>query len=418
VALALEGVRIVDLTQIWSGPFSTQMLADLGAEIVKVEPVYRLDPDRGMEWPAVGATLPGDRPYNRSGSFNEHNRNKLAITLDLKKPRAVELFKRLVGVSDVVIDNFSFGVMERLGLGYEALKTVKPDIIVLSMPAFGNNGPEKSYIGYGPVQEQLSGVTSITGYEGGPPLETGFYYGDPTGGLQAAGAILTALWSRRRTGRGQFIDLSQRETLVSFLGELLLDFQMNGRIGQPRGNRDDAMAPRGVYPCAGDDSWLAISCRDDAEWRRLCDVMGEPALADDPRYSDAVTRWRHQDDLDRAIAEWTRRHDHLELTHRLQRAGVAAAAVLNHAELLENEQLRDRGYFETVTHPEAGTHDYHGMTWKLSGTPGSIRFPGPLFGQHNHRVLTELLGLSDAEIALLEEQEVISSEPRVPTSGQ
>jgi crotonobetainyl-CoA:carnitine CoA-transferase CaiB-like acyl-CoA transferase len=207
--LALQGNRIVDLTQIWSGPFSTQLQADLGAEIVKVEPVYRLDPDRGMEWPAVGATLAGDRPYNRSGSFNEHNRNKLAITLDLKKPAAVELFKRLVAVSDVVIDNFSVGVMERLGLGYEALRAVKPDIVVLSMPAFGNTGPERGYIGYGPVQEQLSGVTSITGYPDGPPLETGFYYGDPSAGLQAAGAIMVALWARRRTCQGQVVVLSQ-----------------------------------------------------------------------------------------------------------------------------------------------------------------------------------------------------------------
>jgi crotonobetainyl-CoA:carnitine CoA-transferase CaiB-like acyl-CoA transferase len=308
--------------------------------------------------------------------------------------------------------------MERLGLGYQALKAVKPDVIVLSMPAFGNNGPEKGYIGYGPVQEQLSGVTSITGYEGGQPLETGFYYGDPTGGLQAAGAIMTALWSRRRTGRGQFIDLSQRETLVSFLGEMLLDYQMNQRIQQPKGNRDDAMAPRGVYPCAGHDNWIAISCRDDAEWRLLCEVMGLPHLADDPRFADAISRWRNQDELDRAIAEWTRSHDHLELTGRLQRAGLAGAAVLNHKELLENEQLRARGYFETVTHPEAGTHDYHGMTWKLSGTPGSIRFSGPLFGQHNHHLLHELLGLSDAEIADLEAQEVISSQPLVPTSSR
>jgi crotonobetainyl-CoA:carnitine CoA-transferase CaiB-like acyl-CoA transferase len=417
VALALQGVRVVDLTQIWSGPFATQLLADLGAEVIKVEPIYRLDPDRGMEWPAVGATLAGDRPYNRSGSFNEHNRNKLAITLDLKKPRGVEIFKRLVAVSDVVIDNFSVGVMARLGLGYEALKAVKPDVIVLSMPAFGNTGPEKGYIGYGPVQEQLSGVTSITGYEGGPPLETGFYYGDPTAGLQAAGAVLTALWSRRRTGRGQFIDLSQRETLVGFLGEMLLDYQMNGRTWQPRGNRDESMAPQGVYPCAGDDSWIAISCRDDCEWRRLCEVMGQPALAVEPRFADVLGRWRHQDELDPIIAEWTRRHDHLELTHNLQDAGIAATAVLNHRELLENEHFRARGYFETVTHPEAGTHDYHGMTWKLSGTPGGIRFPAPLYGQHSEQVLRELVGLSDAEIAELERSVVISPEPRVPTPG-
>jgi crotonobetainyl-CoA:carnitine CoA-transferase CaiB-like acyl-CoA transferase len=417
VAVALQGVRIVDLTQIWSGPFATQLLADLGAEVIKVEPIYRLDPDRGMEWPAVGATLAGDRPYNRSGSFNEHNRNKLAITLDLKKPRAVDVFKRLVAVSDVVIDNFSFGVMERLGLGYEALKAVKPDIIVLSMPAFGNTGPERGYIGYGPVQEQLSGVTSITGYEGSPPLETGFYYGDPSAGLQAAGAILTALWSRRRTGRGQFVDLSQRETLVSFLGEMLLDHQMNARTWQPRGNRDESMAPQGVYPCAGEDSWIAISCRDDREWRRLCEAMGQTALADDPRFADVLVRWRNQDALDPIIAEWTRGQDHLALTQRLQGAGVAAAAVLNHQELLENKHFRGRGYFETVEHPEAGTHDYHGMTWKLSHTPGGIRFPAPLYGQHNERVLRDLLGLSDVEIAELEREVVISPEPRVPTPG-
>ena len=415
--LALQGIRIVDLTQIWSGPFSTQLLADLGAEIVKVEPVYRLDPDRGMEWPAVGATLAGDRPYNRSGSFNEHNRNKLAITLDLKKPAAVELFKRLVAVSDVVIDNFSVGVMERLGLGYEALRAVKPDIVVLSMPAFGNTGPERGYIGYGPVQEQLSGVTSITGYPDGPPLETGFYYGDPSAGLQAAGAIMTALWRRRRTGRGTFVDLSQRETLVSFLGEMLLDYQMNGRVWRPQGNRDQSIAPQGVYPCAGEDSWIAISCRDDCEWARLCRAMGRPELADEPRYRDVLGRQRHQDDLDWLLAEWTRGHEHLELTRRLQAEGIAAAAVLNHRELLADEQLAARGYFETVDHPEAGRHVYHGMTWKLSGTPGRIRFAAPCFGQHNQAVLGGLLGLTDEEIDALERAEVIASEPKVPTPG-
>jgi crotonobetainyl-CoA:carnitine CoA-transferase CaiB-like acyl-CoA transferase len=412
---ALQGVRVIDLTQIWSGPFATQLLADLGAEVVKVEPIYRLDPDRGMAWPAVGATLPGDRPYNRSGSFNEHNRNKLAIALDLKKPRGVEIFKRLVTHADVVIDNFSAGVMQRLGLGYDDLRAVKPDIIVLSMPAFGNTGPEKGYIGYGPVQEQLSGVTSITGYEGGPPLETGFYYGDPTAGLQAAGAVMVALWARRRTGHGQFIDLSQRETLVSFLGEMLLDYQMNGRAWAPRGNRDESIAPQGVYPCRGDDNWIAISCRDDAEWRRLCQAMGRPELADDARFADVVNRRRHQDELDAILAAWTGPQDHLELTRCLQGQGVAGTAVLNHRELLENEHFRARGYFETVAHPEAGTHDYHGMTWKLSGTPGRIRFPAPLFGQHNEAVLRDLLGLSADEIAELEREVVISSEPRVPT---
>jgi crotonobetainyl-CoA:carnitine CoA-transferase CaiB-like acyl-CoA transferase len=412
---ALEGIRVIDLTQIWSGPFATQLLADLGAEILKVEPIYRLDPDRGMAWPAVGATLAGDRPYNRSGSFNEHNRNKMAITLDLKTPRGVEIFKRLVAHADVVIDNFSVGVMTRLGLGYEDLRAVKPDIVVLSMPAFGNTGPERGYIGYGPVQEQLSGVTSLTGYEGGPPLETGFYYGDPSAGLQAAGAILTALWARRRTGQGQFVDLSQRETLISFLGEMVLDYQMNDRTWEPRGNRDASIAPQGVYPSAGEDSWIAISCRDDAEWGRLCGAMGRPDLTVDPRFRDVVSRRRNHDSLDEILADWTRQYDHLELTDRLQRAGVAGTAVLDHGELLENEHFRARGYFESVTHPEAGTHDYHGMTWKLSGTPGRIRFPAPLYGQHNQPVLRDVLGLSDDEIAELERLVVISPEPRVAT---
>jgi crotonobetainyl-CoA:carnitine CoA-transferase CaiB-like acyl-CoA transferase len=367
-----------------------------------------------MAWPAVGATLAGDRPYNRSGSFNEHNRNKLAIALDLKKPAGVDVFKRLVAKSDVVIDNFSFGVMARLGLGYDDLRAIKPDIIALSMPAFGNTGPERGYIGYGPVQEQLSGVTSITGYEGGDPLETGFYYGDPSAGLQAAGAIMVALWARQRTGEGQQVDLSQRETLVSFLGEMLLDYQMNGRTLAPRGNRDDSMAPQGVYACRGEDSWIAISCRDDAEWGRLCQTMGRPELAYDTRFHDLLARHRNHDALDAILTDWTRQHEHLALTRCLQDQGVAAAAVLNHQELLENEHFRARGYFETVTHPEAGTHDYHGMTWKLSGTPGRIRFPAPLFGQDNERILRDLLGCPADEVAELERALVISGEPRVP----
>ena len=281
-----------------------------------------------MEWPAVGATLAGDRPYNRSGSFNEHNRNKLAITLDLKKRAGVDLFKRLVAVSDVVIDNFSVGVMERLGLGYEALKAVRPDVIVLSSRPSATPGRSEGYIGYRPVQEQLSGVTSITGYPGGPPLETGFYYGDPSAGLQAAGAIMTALWSRRRTGRGQFVDLSQRETLVSFLGEMILDQQMNGRdLGTAREPRRLDRAPGGL-PLPG----RRRLDRDQLPGRRRVAAalrgMGRPDLADDPRYRDVSSRSRRHDELDATIADWTREYEHLELTERLQRGGVAGTAVL------------------------------------------------------------------------------------------
>ena len=416
--LPLEGIRIIDLTQVWAGPYATRLLADLGAEVIKIEAPRRLDAERGALKPLPGTGTypdndPGERPYNRHGSFNEYNRSKYGITLDLRTVKGVAIFKRLVKTGDVVIENFALGVMSRFGLGYEDVKQVRPDIIMVSMPAFGNTGPDAAYIGFGPNQEQLSGLTSITGYPGGPPLETGFYWGDPTAGAHAAGAVMAALIYRKRTGKGQFIDFSQREALVSFLGEMVLDYQMNRRNWEPMGNRDISMAPHGCYRCKGEDNWIVITCLNDDEWHRLCQAIGKLELAADPLYTTAIGRWKNQEELNAIVNAWTADHDHIELMHDLQKAGVTAEAVLNHKELMEDPHLNDRGYFEVVTHPEAGTHKYHGVHWKLSKTPGHIRMPAPCFGQHNEQILGGVLGLTKEEIEQLEQETVISRVPLV-----
>jgi crotonobetainyl-CoA:carnitine CoA-transferase CaiB-like acyl-CoA transferase len=410
--LPLEGVRILDLTGMLAGPYATRLLADMGAETIKVESLRRYDLTRGPVAGDARARIypdedPGDSPTDRSSYYNEMNRNKLGITLDLQTDRGREIFLRLVAESDVVIENFSAGVLERLGLAYETLCGTKADIIVVSMPAFGNSGPWRNGVAYGNTMEALSGFAAVNGYPDSLPITTSFTYGDPVAGVHAAFALLAAIEYRDRTGEGQFVDLSQLETLVQFIGESVLDYSMNARLPERTGGRDSSRAPDGVYRCHGDDNWVSISGMDDEGWLALSGLIGRGDLRD----VSASERLERRDELDEAVEAWTSTLDRVDAMIALQSAGIAAAAVLDAPGIAADAQVAERGYLEEISHPQAGTHSYPGLPWRMSGIDRTIRMPAPTLGEHNGRVFGELLGMSEGELATLAEEGVAGTKP-------
>ncbi len=409
--LPLQGIRVIDLTQVWAGPYCTRILGDMGAEVIKIEAAEHWDQLRGLG----GLPPETERAYNKSAYFNHNNRNKLGATLDLAHPRGRELFLELVKLSDVVIENYRAEVMDRLGLAYEALRGVRDDIIMISMPSHGKSGPERDYVAYGTNIEQLSGVVSLSGYEGGEPMKSGISFGDPMAGTAAAGAVALALHYRRRTGKGQFIDLAQREALTTFVGAEMLGYRMSGELPRPAGNRHPFHAPHDVYRCAArdesDDPWVAIACESDAQFASLCAVIGREDLASDPRFAAERDRHRHQDELHAPISAWTSQRDKYAAMHELQAAAVPAGAVLAVSDLTADAHLRARGFWERVDDPDAGSWEMEGPAWLLTSSPAHIRMPAPNFGEHNGYVFKQLLGLSDAELAQLERDGLVGTEP-------
>jgi benzylsuccinate CoA-transferase BbsF subunit len=399
--LPLAGIRIVDFTWAWAGPQATLLLGMLGAEIIKIESRARLDHTR-LRSLMSGPTLASP---DHSVIFAELNVNKLSLTLNLTHSESVEIIKRLVKVSDVVAENMRPGVLDRLGLGYEALRAVKPDIIMLSSSAVGNSGPERTYVGYAPTFAAMSGIAHITGPAEGPPTPLSGAI-DLRVGTTSAFAILAALYHRARTGQGQYIDLSSTETISAMIGDTFLEYAMNRRSPARAGNRDRIIAPHNCYPCAEDDRWVTIAVATDEEWRALCGVIADPRLEDE-RFSDGYGRWQHQDELDQIIAEWTVSRSPQEITQTLQVAGVAAMPAHNGRSLVEDPQLHERGLMESVEHPLSGRRLMAGPPWRFSKTPASIRQPAPLLGAHNRYVLNELLGLSEEEIQRLVDEEVV-----------
>jgi len=405
--LPLHGVRILDLTMVWAGPSGTRLLADMGAEVIKVESARSWDMLRSLHF------LSGSPPgwWNRAAYFNHNNRNKYAITLDLQTERGRELALRLVAISDLVVENYRADVIGKLRLDYDDLRAVKPDIILVSMPSHGKSGPESHHVAYGTNVEQLSGLTSITGYPGMGPHKSPIAYGDPNAGAIAAAAGLAALHHRHETGEGQHVEVAQWEAMIGVIGEHILAHQM-GESTETLGNRHISRV-QGVYECSTPDEWVAISAGSDAEFAALGATIGRPELARDPRFADVVSRRHHHDDLDALIAEWTRGRSQDDAAHAMQAAGVSAAPVLKIPRLMENEHLRARGFWESVTHAAAGTWDMEGPVWRMSRTPAHVRLPAPMFGEHNTWVLRDLLGLTDAEIAALEAEGVTAREPNL-----
>ena len=412
----LKNYRVLDLSRIWAGPYCTKLMADLGAEIIKMESLSVYDSHRGPVSPARGIAAypdgePGDEPWNRNGWFNCLHMSKYGITLELTSDEGRRVFERLVSISDVLIENFRQGSLERLGYDYEALRKHRPDLIYVSMPAFGNTGPWQRYLGYGIGQEQLSGMAHLTGYPGDGPMKSGINHGDPITGSHAAGVLLAALRRRRRTGKGMYIDVSQQESSVAFMGAELLGYQMVGQEPERIGNRSRWYAPCNSYPCAGEDRWITIAATNDSEWWALVASIDAPGLAEDARFATAEARMAHQDELDAVIAGWTRRHDAFALAERLQAAGVPAGPVLRGPDLLADRHYAERGTFVTVDHPQVGPKRYPGLPWKMSGTPGEVRWPSPTLGQHNREIFGGLLGLTASDIDALESGGVIGTKP-------
>ena len=386
-SLPLAGIRVVEFSNAWAASVCGAMLADMGAEVIKIEnPTL---PDTWRRSPPYAEGQPG---LNRSGVFAVFNRGKKSCALDLKQPEGVAAARRLIGISDVVLENFSPNVMNRLGLGYSVLKEVKPDLIMISLSAYGATGPDKDSIAYGSCLEPYAGLSFFIGYPDRTPQECGTYISDHTSGTLAAFAALSALHYRDLTGEGQHIDISEVETLLACMPEAIMEFTMNGRIPLPQGNRDDAMAPHGCYRCRGEDKWVAIAVGNDSEWKDLCLVMGKPELIADERFGDTFCRLKNQDELDRIITEWTRGQAPVDVMTQLQKVNIASAPVYCAEELHKDPHLRERGFFMEINHPEAGRRELPGVFAKLSETPGAIREPDPLLGEHTDWALGELLG--------------------------
>ncbi|MCE2405498.1 MAG: CoA transferase [Dehalococcoidia bacterium] len=415
-SMPLSGFRVLDLSRIWAGPYCTKLLGDMGAQVIKMESTRVYDNHRGPINPARGIAAypdsePGERPWNRNGWFNCLHMGQYGITLDLTAESGREVFDSLVAISDVVIENFRYGSLARLGYSYEEMRKLRPDLVYVSMPAFGNTGPWKRYLAYGIGQEQLSGMAHITGYRGQGPMKSGINHGDPITGSHAAGAILVALRYRRKTGKGMFIDVSQQESAVALIGPQLLGYQMTGVEPERRGNRSELYAPHNTYRCLGEDRWVAIAATSDGEWQRLCRAMGRDDLARDAGLATAVGRRAREDEIDGAVSAWTRERDPYQVSHLLQGAGVPAAPVLDAPGLLADPHYRDRGTFVEMDHPWAGRHHYPGLAWKMSRTPGDMGSPAPGLGEHNRPVFRDMVGLTDAQVDRLEGDGVIGAVP-------
>lgn len=407
MTLPLDGIRIVDLTMVWAGPFGTRLLGDYGAEVIKIEAPGQWDLLRGL------GLIPRDEPrwYNKSAYFNHNNRNKYGFALDLRKPEGREVLLELVKVSDVIVENYRADVMDNLGLTYEAVKAVKPDIIYVSMPGHGKTGPEAHYVAYGSNVEQLAGLVSVSGYEDGEPMKTGFSYGDPMAGTSLVAAVGMAIRHRNRTGEGMYVEIAQRENLGTFVGEFLVDYTMNGKLPRPIGNRHPMFAPHNRYRCAGEDSWVVIACENDEQFAKLCQAIDRPELATDERFATNAARKANEKELDAIIEAWTSQRGHYAAMFHLQRFGVPAGAVLTVPELMADPHLRWRGQWVEHTHPDAGTWEVEAPPWKMSRTPAHVRLPAPGFGQHNSYVLRDILRLPEERIAELYAKGVTADDP-------
>ena len=392
----LSGVRVADFSVHAAGPFAGMILASLGADVIKIESAARLDITR--------------RPHAMYGkppsSFEQVNASKRSVTLNLKESRALELAYDLVRISDVVLENFRPGVMDRLGLGYPQLREIKPDVIMVSLSSNGQTGPEARYAGYAPMFAALGGLGYLTGYPDGPPVELRHAM-DHTGGMMAAFSTVAALCAHRNHQVGQRADVAVRDIATAFMGHALMDTAMNDRDAQRMGNRDDAMAPHGVFPCLGDDQWITIAVADDEEWGALKAAMGNPVWAESDDYGDAFQRWQHQDALETRLSEWTAAHEAFQLTAQLQDAGIAAFPSLSADQLMADPHLSARGVFQLVTDPTRGEQRAVASPWRLSQTPTDRLRWTPELGQDNHEVFCGLLGMAESELTSLQQAQIV-----------
>ncbi|MEU6578828.1 CoA transferase [Streptomyces sp. NPDC046805] len=416
----LSHLRVLDLGIITAGAASSQVFADFGADVIKVESTTYTDPFRNWTQIAAGPT-DGTQPL-QSPPFASVNRNKRGIAIDLKTEAGRKVFLDLVAQSDLVVENFRRGVLDRLGIGFDALKQANPRIVLLSLSSQGLDGPEKGYVSFGSTLDGLGGVMALTGYDEQNPLWSGsnVNYPDQLVSFLAPGLALAGLRLRDTTGEAVHVDAAQREAVTSGVGETVLEYSRTGTVTGPLGNRHPEFAPQGVYPSLGKDEWVAVSVTDDAQWRALCDVLDLPEAQADPRFTTASGRQTHHDELDQLIGERTRAHDKEALAADLQRCGVPASAVLVAHEVLVDDQLKALAFHQSVP---GDPIVQRGMAFRLDRTPGTIRKPAPRLGEDTREVLTQILGLTEDRItALVREGAVFVGEEQstaaaVPTTA-
>jgi len=393
---ALAGIKVVDFSWYAVGPQTARHLADHGAEVVRVESSTSPDALR-----LVGPFKDGVSGINRSGYFNNQNPNKYGITLNLKLPQAVEIARKLVARADVVTESFTAGVMERFGLAYDDLRKINPDIIMVSMSAQGRGGPHSNHSAFGHVIQALCGVNHLSGWPDGCPVGAYGPYTDYFVPHLVTTALLAALAYRRRTGKGQYIELSQLEAGIHCLETAILDYTVNGREQSRMGNRHPQASPHGAYRCQGEDRWCTIAVFTDEEWQSFCRAIGNPGWSRDPRFATTTGRLESAGELDCLVGGWTLNYTAEKVMEMMQSAGVAAGVVQTSQDLHADPQLKHRNHYWVLDHPETGPATYDSPAYKLSKTPGQAKMPAPCLGEHNMFVCTELLGMPDEEFVQL-----------------
>ena len=418
--LPLEGIRVLDSTYVFALPYTGGQLADLGAEVIKIEGPGRPDITRGG---GLYGTFPDNEPgedwWNRPSTYQLLNRGKRSLVLDMSREEGREIFRELVMVSDVVMENFTPRVMRRWGLDYPNLRRLRPDIIMVSNTGYGHgDGPYSSYPAQATTQEGTHGHCWITGYPGGEPSKAGRSFVDFLSTWSAMFAMGAALRYRNRTGKGQWVDIGMYQAGVMFLSEYLMDAMVNGREGERIGNRHPYRAPQGAYPAAGGDQWITLSVADDGQWQTLCRLMERDDLAGDAGLQRLAGRQQRHDEIDAAIGEWTQPQDKYDLMHTLQGVGIASGPVLSGKEVHFDPHYRSRNFLERVEYPEErgmGTRIIMGRPYRLSKTPLAVRGPAPRFGQDNVDLLEALLGKPSDTVARWAEDTVITD---VPVDGE
>ncbi|MAA50002.1 MAG: hypothetical protein CMP83_07500 [Gammaproteobacteria bacterium] len=407
-ARPLEGIRIIDLSMGWAGPLATRNLADMGAQVIKVESCERFDWWRS--WEATQAWI-ADNGAEKSPQYLYVNRNKQDITLDLENPRGRELLLQLVATADALVENYSGGVLPKLKLDYSYLIEANPGLVMVSMPAFGSTGPWSQFRAYGSTVEHSSGLPHLVGDPEQAPTMQHVAFGDAVGGLNGTAAILTALWHKQRSGEGQFVDLSQVECLFPLAAPGILHQSVYGQSPRRSGNKHPDHAPHGVYPCEGDDAWVVIQVTDEIQWQRLQDLI--PALAP---FGDVDERLDKREALDECVRAWTQQRPAAAVMQLLQGVGVTAAKLNNAQAILDEPHLQDRGYLQWLERDYVGVQPHPSPPFRVTADPIPITSPAPTLGQHNHDILGELLGLGAAELEELEQQGVIGTKPRMPSA--
>ena len=397
--VALENVVIVNFGWVLAAPITSKYLADLGAKVIRVESVHRPDPLRTST--PYKDNIPG---VNRSAYHTLYNANNYSMALNLKHPKGINIAKRLIDKSDVVMENFTPGSMKRLGLSYEEIKEIKPDIIMISLSMQGQTGPYSRHLGFGNQLTGLSGFTHITGWPDRSPVQPYAGVTDACTPSLGAAAVIAALLYRRSTGKGQYLDLSQNEGSIHYLAPLMLDYFTSGRIASRSGNRCDHAAPHAAYPCQGDDEWCAIAIFNDQEWEAFCHVLGNPEWTQKAEFSTLLGRKKNEEELNALTAGWTGKHSAEEVMHLMQAAGVAAGVVKAPADLLEDPQLNHRKHFWNIKHSELGDYLHLGQSFQLSQTQVEGRMAAPILGEHTEYVCTKIMNMSDSEfMELLQE---------------